>query len=80
MNTPRSPGSSKSTIVVKNVADSMTERRPVASVVFAVLPVFRYARVAASSVPPRQYPIALTRDSPVAFSIASSAATGPSSM
>ena len=46
----------------------MTGRRSAASVVFAAPVAFRYARVAASRVPPRQYPIALTRDSPVAFS------------
>ena len=57
-------------MVVKKVADSMEGRWLVA---------FRYASVAASRVPPRQYPIALTLDSPVAFPTASSAATGPSS-
>ena len=89
MNTPSSPGSSKSTMVVRKVADSMPGRRPAASTASSGPPVavpssaasgaspaFRYARVAASRVPPRQYPIALTRDSPVAFPIASSRGDG----
>jgi hypothetical protein len=38
----------------------------------------RWPRVAASSVPPRQYPTTLTSGSPVAFSTADSAARAPS--
>ena len=70
MKTPISPTSVKSTIVASVVAEAIRLSFRAAS----------QASVAVTRIPPMQKPRMLTRFSPVAAAIASSAASGPSRM